>query len=72
MWVKNERGVWNDGGDSAVWIEPESGVIMVRIVSGTDPEEMNADEARDLSALLAKLADESDALDLSGPQLLQP
>jgi hypothetical protein len=68
VWVKNENGVWSDGGASSIWIEPESGVIMVRVVCGTDPEEMNADQARDLSALLVNLADESDALDLSGSQ----
>lgn len=66
MWVKNENGVWSDGGDSRIWIEPESGVIMVKVLCGTDPEEMNADQARDLAALLVRLADESDAVDPSG------
>ena len=38
--------------------------VMVRVIGGVaqvDPEEMNADEARDLAALLNKLADELDA-----------
>lgn len=68
VWSKNEQGVWSDGTESAVWVEPETGVIMVKISSGSDPEEMNAEEARDLCALLARLADESDALDLSDRQ----
>lgn len=72
MWEKNEKGVWSNGPGSTIWIEPESGAIMVRVVYGTDPEELNADEARGLSALLAKLADEADALDLNGSQLPQP
>jgi len=39
---------------------------MVKVLCGTDPEEMNADQARDLAALLVRLADESDAVDPSG------
>ena len=60
-WVQDKKGVWlGDGGaDGYIWIDPEA-EMMVKIVAGTDPVEMTASEARELAALLNRLADELD------------
>lgn len=50
---------WSLGDEVRLFLD--QGVIMLKAVSGSDPVELNADEARSLAAELVKLADNYDA-----------
>lgn len=45
--------------DVVMWLDPES-AIHLKAVSGSDPVELNADEARAVAAKLLELADQYD------------
>jgi len=52
----------------SAWIDDQGSAVMVNVISGTDPVELNPDDARTFADALRALADERDRIDKEGAE----